>query len=152
PRTRQSSSEPYGLVDRPDRPPRRVLADGQHGYGDVRDRIVTEDAADSDVDPFLPVGLHDVIGVPLELEPEAHHVIPRTACTVPFLRREELGGQSGTEEAPCGHGPVEAQEIADGDMGAAVGSSDRRIRVDVAPPADDATVPARLDPLGHVWL
>src|SRR5215217_7141789 len=88
------------------------FADGKHGDGDVLRRIVAEHAADSDIYTFLPVAPDDVIRIGLELEAEAHQVTSRTACAVPRLGCEELGGQSGTEESFVEHGPVEAQEVA----------------------------------------
>ena len=76
---------PDSFVDGLDRAPRRVLADGQYGEGDVLRRIVAEHAADSDVYAFLPVAPDDVIRIRLELEAEAHQVTSRTACAVPRL-------------------------------------------------------------------
>ena|SRR5215218_9550385 len=81
----------------------------------------------SDVYAFLPVALDDVIRIRLELEAEAHQMAPRPACAVPRLGREELSGSNWTKEASLSHGLVEAQEVADGDIGTTVGSTDRRI-------------------------
>ena len=59
---------------------------------------------------------------------------------MPRLGREELGSQGGAEEAALDDRAVEAQEIADGDVCAAVRPADRGIGVDVAAPPDDAAV------------
>jgi hypothetical protein len=47
---------------------------------------------------------------------------------------------------------VEAQEVPDNDVGAAVGSTDRGVGVDVAAPSKDATVLVldRFDALGDI--
>ena len=72
----------HGFVDRLDRTPRRVLADGQDGEGDVLRRIVAEHAADSDVYAFLPTAADDVIRIRLELEagPIMLSPAPRALC------------------------------------------------------------------------
>ena len=71
-----------------------------------------------------------------------------------LLRRQHRGRQFGTEQRSGDERVVEAKQVAGSHVRTAVGSADRRIRIDVPLPTRDRSVVGtdRFDPFGNVGL